>query len=191
METKSDKKHLLEQLYKPYVTGVQHPRHGAASQRFVPGQGNPDACLMLIGEAPGKDEDEQLLPFVGRSGKLLTKILEIAGINRKDVYISNIVKYRPPNNRKPLITEIDAQKPILLKEIEIIKPTVICTLGSSSLEGLLGTNDFSITKIRGIPQLFHGIPLIPTYHPAYILRSPKELPKLYDDICKALTYCNK
>lgn len=96
METKTIKKDLLEKLYHPYKAGLQHPRHGAASQRFVAGQGNPDAVMMLIGEAPGKDEDEQLQPFVGRSGKLLTTILELAGIDRKEVYISNIVKYRPP-----------------------------------------------------------------------------------------------
>lgn len=148
------------------------------------GEGNPDARLLFIGEAPGRDEDLEGKPFVGRSGRLLTKTLEAYGIDRSEVYITNIVKCRPPNNRKPLPLEAKTCKNLLLfNQIKIIKPQIICTLGSFALQELLDQT-VQITKIRGIPIIWEGITIIPTYHPAYILRNPSELKSLVLDIEK-------
>lgn len=161
---------------------MQCPLGGLGRTNVVFGDGNPDAHLMLVGEGPGREEDEQGKPFVGRSGKLLNRIFEIIGIARRDLFITNIVKCRPPNNRKPLPNESRTCKNLLLiNQIKIIRPKVICTLGSAALEGLL-EQEVKITKIRGKQQIFEGILLIPTYHPAYVLRNPKELEFLTDDI---------
>ena len=153
---------------------------------MVFGEGNPNAAIMLIGEAPGRDEDAAGKPFVGRSGKLLTECIEKAGLKREDVFITNIVKCRPPENRKPVPGEIAYYKPTLLKEIKIVRPIVICTLGSSALESLLN-HPFSITKIRGRPietteTEFAGIIIIPTIHPAYVLRNFAAKPDLQHDL---------
>lgn len=146
------------------------------------GYGNPDTQLLFIGEAPGRDEDLQGQPFVGRSGRLLTKVLESYNIVREQVYITNIVKCRPPNNRKPLPLEAKTCKNLLLfNQIKIIQPKVICTLGSFALQELLG-QPVQITKVRGIPIKKGDITIIPTYHPAYILRNPVELKSLVHDI---------
>ncbi len=135
------------------------------------GEGDPNADLMFIGEAPGFEEDKQARPFVGRAGQLLTKIIESIGLKRKDVFIANILKCRPPNNRNPLPSEIASCSPYLLKQIEMIKPKVICALGKFAAQTLLNT-DTPISRLRGKWAEYQGIKLMPTYHPAYLLRNP-------------------
>jgi len=155
------------------------------------GTGNPDAKFMIIGEAPGKDEDEQGVPFVGRSGKFLTKILTSLGIDRKDIFITNSVKCRPPQNRKPTTLESKTCKDILLiNQINIIKPKVICTLGSASIEALL-EKPVKISEIHGTQLLFNSIAVIPTYHPAYVMRTPKKLNLFIQDIQIAYSICKQ
>ncbi|MCX7909665.1 MAG: uracil-DNA glycosylase [Ignavibacteria bacterium] len=154
---------------------------GKTRIKFVFGSGNPNAEIMLIGEAPGADEDVQGLPFVGRAGQLLTKLLKVAGIERKDVYIANILKCRPPNNRKPLASEIEMCKPYLVKQIELIKPKVIVALGATAVEGLLNIKK-KMSELRGNILTFNQIPVIVTYHPAALLRNPKLEKDLVDDL---------
>jgi len=144
---------------------------GKTRTKFVFGSGNPKADIMFIGEAPGADEDLQGLPFVGRAGQLLTKLLKVVGLNREEVYICNILKCRPPNNRKPLPSEIELCKPYLLKQIELIKPKVIVALGATAIEGLLNLKK-KMGELRGKIIFFNKIPVIITYHPAALLRNP-------------------
>jgi DNA polymerase len=146
---------------------------------------------MIIGEAPGRKEDELGIPFVGKSGALLTKILFELGIARENVFITNIVKCRPPNNRKPFPIEIKTCTELLLfNQIKIIQPQAICTLGSTAIEGLLKTK-LKISAIHGTLFYFDSIATIPTYHPAYIARNPKMVPFFIKDIEKALTLSQK
>lgn len=149
--------------------------------KVVFGVGNPKARLMFIGEAPGHDEDVQGIPFVGRAGQLLDKILEAAGIARDDVYIGNIIKCRPPNNRTPMTSEIDACSPYLVKQLEFIKPKVVCTLGLPATMTLLGLKG-SMGSMRGKVYQYGDIKLIPTYHPAAALRDPRYKRPLWDDV---------
>ena len=183
------KQKLLDDLHQHYSATPNALLKFPGSTTIVFGEGSADARLMFIGEGPGQEEDRQGRPFVGRSGQLLNKLLEIAGLSRQDVYITNIVKTRPPENRKPLPNEITFSMPLLMKQIEIIKPRLICTLGSSALQGLTGES-VSITKIRGKITTINGLNIMPTYHPAYILRNPKELKALADDILRASKYTN-
>jgi DNA polymerase len=186
--TKEIKQALLAQLYAPYKKCIECPLGTLGRINVVFGEGNPDARLMIIGEAPGRDEDIKGRPFIGRSGKLLTTVLELADIKREDVFITNVVKCRPPENRNPLPIEAKTCKELLLfKQIEIIQPDVICTLGAVALEGLLG-HPVKISQIRGVPTKFKNTLLIPTFHPAYILRNPSKMPVLYEDIKKAHEY---
>jgi len=137
----------------------------------VVGDGSPHARLVLVGEAPGRDEDLQGRPFVGAAGSLLTKMIEAIGMKREQVYICNVLKDRPPGNRTPLPDEIEACLPFLEGQLAIIQPTVICTLGAVATKVLLGPQA-SITKIRGDVRHYQGIRLVPTFHPAYLLRNP-------------------
>jgi uracil-DNA glycosylase len=183
---KSTKAVLLEQLYRPYIQCTQCPLGIHTAHKIVPGKGNATASLVLIGEAPGKHEDEQGLPFVGKSGQLLTKALTCLGIDRNDIFITNSVKCRPPQNRKPTHIESKISKELFLsKEIEIIQPKIICTLGATALEALLET-PVKMEQMRGKELSFNGITLIPTYHPAYILRSPNKFPIWFSDLEKAV-----
>lgn len=147
------------------------------------GDGSPKADLMFIGEAPGRDEDLQGKPFVGRAGQLLTKIIESIGLKREDVYIANILKSRPPGNRNPLPDEIAACTPYLLKQIDIIKPKVICALGKFAAQTLLDT-EMPISRLRGTFYEYHGIKLMPTYHPAYLLRNSVGKKDVWEDMKK-------
>jgi uracil-DNA glycosylase family 4 len=147
------------------------------------GEGNPKAKLMFIGEAPGADEDEQARPFVGRAGQLLTKIIEAMGLKREDVYIANILKCRPPENRNPLPEEIECCSPYLLEQVRIIGPKVICALGKFSSQTLLNT-ETPISQLRGNFHDYHGTKLMPTYHPAYLLRNPSEKKTVWEDMKK-------
>jgi DNA polymerase len=138
------------------------------------GEGNPSAKLMFIGEAPGRDEDLQGKPFVGRSGEVLTKMIEnVLFLKREDVYIANIIKCRPPQNRDPELSEVESCKGYLLKQIEIIKPKIIVTLGRIAFKYLLN-DETPITKARGKIYEFRGIKVIPTFHPSYLLRNPSK-----------------
>ncbi len=171
MDPKKFKQDLLDALYAPYKNCLQCPLGFLGRTQVVFGEGNPDADLLFIGEAPGRDEDIQGKPFVGRSGQLLNRALNIVGIKRETVYITNIVKCRPPNNRTPLPVETSAcMKIFLYNQIKIIRPRIICTLGSIALNSFLGKH-FSITKVRGTLIEHDGMIIIPTYHPAYILRN--------------------
>lgn len=133
--------------------------------------GTPYAKLVFVGEAPGRDENEQGVPFVGAAGKLLTKMILAMGLRREDVYICNVLKDRPPDNRTPLPEEVEACLPFLEQQLDSIQPRVICVLGSVAAKALLGAH-ISITKVRGGVYEYRGIPLVPTFHPAYLLRNP-------------------
>ncbi len=139
---------------------------------IVFGEGNPDAGLMFVGEAPGEQEDRQGRPFVGRAGELLTRLIEKMGFKREEVYIANTVKCRPPDNRNPLEDEIKTCMPFLEKQIGIIGPVVIMTLGAVATKALLGDIG-SISRVRGKTFRYKGIPVVPTFHPSYLLRNPK------------------
>jgi len=148
--------------------------------KVVFGAGNPRADLMFIGEAPGRDEDLSGVPFVGRAGKLLDKVLDAAGIERDDVYIGNIIKCRPPNNRTPLTSEIEACAPYLKRQLEFIRPKIVCTLGLPATQTLLGIRG-SMGGLRGKIYCDREIRVIPTYHPAAALRDPKYKRPLWED----------
>lgn len=149
--------------------------------QVVFGEGNPTAELMFIGEAPGAEEDATGRPFVGQAGRLLDKIIAAIGFKREDVYITNVVKCRPPNNRKPTPDEMQACEPFLFNEIELIKPKIIVTLGATPLTCLLGTKE-GITKTRGQFYYFQGIPVMPTFHPAFLLRVPERKREVWEDM---------
>ena len=136
---------------------------------------------MFIGEAPGADEDEQGEPFVGRAGQLLTKIIEAMGYRREDVYIANVLKCRPPENRPPLPEEVVNCMPYLLAQIDAIQPKVMVALGATAVRSLLDVQ-LGITKMRGNWYTFHGIPIMPTFHPAYLLRNPPAKKEVWDDM---------
>ena len=153
----------------------------ATAQNAVPGEGNPNADLMIVGEAPGATEDETGRPFVGESGQLLTKIIESIKLKRDDVYIANVIKHRPPANRNPRPDEIAACSPYLLRQIELVKPKVILTLGNFAAQTLLDTK-VSLGKLRGQVHEYHGVPLIVTYHPAALLRNPAWKRPTWEDV---------
>ena len=180
----------LNELYDN-IHDCQKCSLGATRNKFVFGVGNPNADLMLIGEAPGAEEDKQGIPFVGRAGKLLTDILKAINFEREEVYIANILKCRPPNNRDPLPSEREVCKPYLYKQIELIKPKIILCLGKVASNVLLNKND-SLTKLRGEVHDLNGIKAMVTYHPAALLRNPhwkkgtwedvQKVRKLYDEL---------
>lgn len=148
---------------------------------IVFGEGNEKARLMLIGEGPGYDEDIQGRPFVGKAGQLLTKILQAINVQREEVYITNIIKCRPPQNRNPEPDEIESCHPFLLNQIQAIQPELICALGTFAAHTLLKT-DAKITLLRGKFYDFSGIRIIPTYHPAYLLRNPEKKREVWEDM---------
>ena len=148
---------------------------------IVFGVGSPEARLMFVGEGPGHDEDLQGIPFVGRAGQLLTDIIGAMKLKREQVYIANVVKCRPPENRTPQPDEIGACLGFLEKQIEIIAPSVIVCLGAVAVSALLGVSG-GITKIRGTLREFRGIPVMPTFHPAYLLRSPDKKREVWQDM---------
>jgi DNA polymerase len=156
-------------------------------KNIVFGSGNPRADLMFVGEAPGADEDEQGLPFVGRAGQLLTKIIEAIDMTRQDVYICNILKCRPPGNRNPESDEIASCEPFLFRQIDSIRPKVICALGTFGAQTLLRTKE-PISRLRGHFIDFHGAKLMATFHPAYLLRNPNEKRKVWEDVQKIRDY---
>ncbi len=147
----------------------------------VPGEGPPDADLVVVGEAPGADEDASGRPFVGASGQLLTKILAAINLRREDVFIANVVKHRPPGNRNPAPDEVAACSPYLVRQLELVRPKVILTVGNFAAQTLLGTK-LGISKLRGQVHLYHGVPLVATYHPAALLRNPTWKRPTWEDV---------
>ena len=162
----------------------------ATRKNIVFGTGNPKASLMFVGEAPGADEDIQGQPFVGRAGQLLTKMIQAMGLSREEVYIANIIKCRPPENRNPQPDEIAACSPFLLKQIESIRPKVICALGTFSAQTLLETQQ-KISALRGKFHDYHGVKVLPTFHPAYLLRNPNEKKSVWEDLKKIMEELKK
>jgi len=158
---------------------------------IVFGEGDPGAVLVFVGEGPGQEEDQQGRPFVGAAGQLLTDII-VKGmkLDREDVYICNIVKCRPPDNRNPEPDEIEACEPFLIKQLQAIRPKMIVALGNVAVKTLLKTKE-GITKLRGTWKTYQGIPLMPTFHPAYLLRNPSDKKLVWEDIKKVLAEMEK
>jgi uracil-DNA glycosylase len=155
--------------------------HTLGRTQVVFGVGNPDADLMFVGEAPGADEDEQGIPFIGRAGQLLTKIIEAINLKRDDVYIANIIKCRPPQNRNPEPDEVASCEPFLFRQIDVIKPKVIVALGKYAAQTLL-RRDTPISRLRGQVFDYRGAKLVPTFHPAYLLRNPSSKREVWEDM---------
>ncbi len=151
--------------------------------QIVFGVGNPKARLMFVGEAPGEEEDKRGEPFVGRAGQLLTKIIEAIGLTRDQVYIANVIKCRPPGNRNPEADEVEQCEPFLFRQIDVIQPRVIVPLGKFAAQSLLKTMD-PITRLRGRQFEYRGAVLIPTFHPAYLLRNPSAKREVWEDMKK-------
>ena len=162
----------------------------ATRTNIVFGEGNAQAALMFVGEGPGADEDASGRPFVGRAGQLLTKMIEAIDLKREDVYIANVVKSRPPNNRTPEADEVKACKPFLWRQIAVIKPKLIVTLGNPATQLLLETK-IGITQLRGKLQDYArtpGVKVLPTFHPAYLLRSPDKKREAWEDLKQVRAY---
>lgn len=149
--------------------------------QIVFGVGDPQADLVFVGEAPGADEDAQGEPFVGRAGQLLTRMIEAMGLSRQEVYICNVLKCRPPNNRTPESDEIASCEPFLIAQLKAIKPRLICALGGIAVSALLKTKT-PLSRLRGTFHDYQGIPLLVTYHPAYLLRNPNEKKSAWQDL---------
>jgi len=155
----------------------------AGRNTLVFGAGNPEASLAFVGEAPGRDEDHQGVPFVGRAGQLLTKIIASIGLARDDVYIVNVIKCRPPQNRNPEADEVEACEPFLFRQLDAIRPKVVVALGAFAIRTLLQT-DQAISRLRGRVYDFRGSKLVPTFHPAFLLRSPDRKRDVWEDMKK-------
>ncbi|HXE80679.1 MAG TPA: uracil-DNA glycosylase [Vicinamibacterales bacterium] len=159
----------------------------AGRTNLVFGVGNPDAELMFVGEGPGADEDMQGEPFVGRAGQLLTQIIKAMGYDRSQVYIANVVKCRPPNNRNPEPDEIEQCQPFLMRQIEAIRPRVVVALGKFAAQTLLQTSD-PITRLRGRFYTLGDIEVMPTFHPSYLLRTPSAKREVWEDMKKVMAF---
>jgi DNA polymerase len=189
----ADKAAAIAALRERTMSCIKCPNLAAARKNVVFGVGDIDAALMFVGEAPGADEDTQGEPFVGAAGQLLTKIIGATGLTRESVYIANILKCRPdmpaqtPGNRKPTAEEMTTCLPYLQEQIDLIQPRVLVALGGTAVEGLLGKT-LGITKLRGTWQTYRGIPLMPTYHPSYLLRnqSLSEKRKVWEDMLQVM-----
>lgn len=170
----------LETIWE-HLKGCQRCKLHRGRTQIVFGAGNPQADLVFVGEGPGEHEDLEGKPFVGKAGELLTRIIAAIGLRREDVYITNIVKCRPPQNRDPEPDEIAACEPFLRQQLECIQPKIICALGRFAAQTLLQT-EVSISKLRGRFHDYHGIKLMPTYHPAYLLRNPDDKRLVWEDM---------
>jgi DNA polymerase len=163
------------------------PLHAQGRRQVVNSVGHPRARLMFVGEAPGADEDAQGAPFVGKAGQLLNKIIEAIGFKREDVFIGNINRCRPPQNRTPLPDEAAVCKPFLMREIAVVRPDIIVVLGNTAMKHLLDTKE-GITKMRGVFQDYHGVKVMPTFHPAYLLRDPSKKRETWEDMKRVRDY---
>jgi len=174
----------LEKI-RSFIGDCQRCKLCRGRTKIVFGDGNPKAELVFVGEGPGHDEDIQGLPFVGRAGKLLTQMIEAMGLARQDVYIANVVKCRPPENRLPEKDEIATCAPFLVRQLDVIRPKVIVCLGNCAAQSLIGTNK-SISHFRGQWYDYRGARLIATYHPAYLLRNPAAKSDVWNDLKKVM-----
>jgi uracil-DNA glycosylase family 4 len=175
----------LEEL-RTFIGDCRRCKLWSGRTNLVFGVGNPKAKLMFVGEGPGRDEDLQGEPFVGRAGQLLTDIITKGmGLRRKDVYIANVVKCRPPQNRNPEPDEVATCEPFLKKQVDIVRPQIIVALGKFAVQTLLQTTT-PITRLRGNWHTYHGIKLMPTFHPAYLLRNPGDKKLVWEDIKKVI-----
>jgi DNA polymerase len=170
-----------------FLAGCPRCKLAATRGRIVFGAGDPNADLMFVGEAPGREEDDQGMPFVGAAGQLLTKIIEAMGTSREKVYVVNTVKCRPPNNRNPEPDEIAACRPFFEEQIRLVAPRVIVTLGTFAAQSVLETAD-PISQLRGRWHVAHGARVMPTFHPAFLLRSPKHKRDVWEDMQKVRDY---
>ena len=170
----------LDEIAGAVATCTRCPLYRDA-KKPVPGEGNPQAGLVCVGEAPGAVEDETGRPFVGAAGQLLDKILAAIKLSREDVFICNVLKHRPPNNRNPAPDEVQACSPYLVRQIELIGPRVIVAFGTFAAQTLLNTRD-PIGKLRGKIHRYYGVPLVVTYHPAALLRNPAWKRPAWDDV---------
>lgn len=182
---REDVEEKLAELRRELNSGRHELLEGAT--KFVFGVGDPKAEIVFVGEAPGRDEDAQGEPFVGRAGVLLNKMIEAMGLKRQDVYITNIVKCRPPGNRYPLPSEVEEYLPIVLGEIAAIRPKVVVTLGNLAHQSLLKTK-VGIMALHGKFQDFGGTQLLPTFHPAYLLRNPEMKREAWEDLKKVIKF---
>lgn len=174
--------HLVSlDLLRAHIGACERCKLGAERRQLVFGEGSSVADLVFVGEGPGREEDRAGRPFVGEAGKLLTRIIEAMGLTRNQVYICNVVKCRPPNNRDPELDEVETCRSFLEQQLKIIKPKVICTLGRIAAQTLIH-RDFKITRERGTWHTHAGIQLMPTYHPAYLLRNPSAKRQVWEDI---------
>ena len=178
----------MQDIWKDIGNCTRCPLHEGRTQ-VVQTVGNYNADLMFIGEAPGADEDAKGEPFVGRAGQLLNKIIEAIGMKREEVCIGNINRCRPPGNRQPTLPEAHTCKPFLLREIAVIRPKVIVVLGNTALHNLLDTK-VGITRMRGQFHEYYGVKVMPTFHPAYLLRDPSKKREVWDDMKKVREYLN-
>jgi DNA polymerase len=197
-QTVSNKVQMLASVRERVCGCTKCAQLASSRTQTVFGVGNPDAEIMFIGEAPGADEDQQGEPFVGRAGQLLTKIIKAMGFSREDVYIANILKCRPNmpagsfGNRAPTPAEMQTCRPYLIEQIDIIQPKVLVALGAVAVEGLLGARG-TMRELRGRWHSYNGMPLMITYHPAYLLRnqSPSEKRKVWEDMMQVLERLEK
>lgn len=164
-----------------FIAGCTRCKLAPTRTQIVFGQGNPKADLMFVGEAPGRDEDEQGLAFVGRAGQLLTKIIEAMGTTREDVYITNVLRCRPPNNRNPEPDEVASCMPFLEENIRLVSPKVVVALGTFATQAVLGTDE-PIGRLRGRWQSARGVRVMPTFHPSFLLRSPERKKDVWEDM---------
>lgn len=176
----------FEQIWSDIGDCTRCPLHERRTH-IVHTEGNRRARLMFVGEAPGADEDAQARPFVGRAGQLLTKIIEAIGFKREDVLIGNVNRCRPPGNRPPTSEEASMCKPFLLREIAAVQPEVIVVLGNTAMRNLLDIKQ-GITRVRGQFQDYHGVKVMPTFHPAYLLRDPSKKQETWQDLKKVRDY---
>jgi len=176
----------MEQIWADIGNCTRCPLHEGRTN-VVHTEGNHNARLMFVGEAPGADEDMQARPFVGRAGQLLTKIIESIGFKREEVLIGNINRCRPPGNRAPTPDEVAMCKPFLLREIAAVRPEVIVVMGNTAMKNLLDVKE-GITKLRGMFQDYQGIKIMPTFHPAYLLRDPSKKRETWEDLKKVRDY---
>ncbi len=179
----------IEEIRADIGNCTRCPLHEGRTQ-IVHSTGNRQADLMFVGEAPGADEDAQGKPFVGRAGQLLTKIIEAIGIKREEVFIGNINRCRPPGNRTPTLPEAETCKPFLIREIAVVRPKVIVVMGNTAMKNLLDTKE-GITKLRGEFIDYYGVKVMPTFHPAYLLRDPRKKREVWEDMKKVRDEINK
>lgn len=188
-QTLPESKETLEEIRADIGNCTRCPLHEGRT-KIVHSTGNINADLMFIGEAPGADEDQKGEPFVGRAGQLLNKIIEAIGMKREDVFIGNINRCRPPGNRTPTLPEAETCKPFLLREIAVVRPKVVVVLGNTACQNLLNTK-VGITKLRGNFQDYFGVKVMPTFHPAYLLRDPSKKRETWEDMKKVRDEINK